>query len=436
MELGDKGRARWFRDQLAPRALTTPGFGPWAVLVMECLVTTPDPRQHHLLENLEDDAEGLSCEPDAVTWALFGTNDPQFLDDAFADLHRAVKERLGDIEEASNLVPTQLDGARKRSQRSAWRQLVSKEIPATNSEKFPGASWNRIQDIRAAAPDLRRPPVAGRIRQLQELLSRAADLLATHGSEVPGEHTQDEPNENSIRITTEIAAGCEPLSGLMTEIGDYLKAPRETSGEHLALWLDQHMDPLRVAVREPRALALSAELDRVSALARAQARHQIINRAAQLRASIARARTDADADIRFADIDCSLTELSIDLHHDRGPTQPSEPTPEAVGTMQLHPDFQRFSSEELGMLPEALRRALEMVRLFNLSGGRRDRKRLKGKRAHDLFELRHRTAHTGGLRVFYERNGRGWMALAAMSKYDDRQQRDAIERVRLHFQMV
>ena len=104
--------------------------------------------------------------------------------------------------------------------------------------------------------------------------------------------------------------------------------------------------------------------------------------------------------------------------------------------MQLHPDFQRFSSEELGMLPEALRRALEMVRLFNLSGGRRDRKRLKGKRAHDLFELRHRTAHTGGLRVFYERNGRGWMALAAMSKYDDRQQRDAIERVRLHFQMV
>jgi hypothetical protein len=36
--------------------------------------------------------------------------------------------------------------------------------------------------------------------------------------------------------------------------------------------------------------------------------------------------------------------------------------------------------------------------------------------------------------VFYERRGRGWQALAAMSKYDDRQQREAIERVRLYFQ--
>ena len=60
--------------------------------------------------------------------------------------------------------------------------------------------------------------------------------------------------------------------------------------------------------------------------------------------------------------------------------------------------------------------------------------RLKGKKARDLFELRHRTAHSGGLRVFYERDGRAWRALAAMSKYDDRQQREAIERVRHYFQ--
>jgi len=435
MELGDKGRARWFRDQLIPRALTLPGFGPWALLVMECLGAPSTPPTNELLENLDDYAEDLTCEPDAATWALFGTSDTQPLNDAFTDLHRAVKERLLDIDDANNLVPTQLDGARKKPQRSAWQQLVNKTMPASDSAKFPGATWNRVQEIRAAAPDLRQPPVAAKIRQLQELLSRAADLLTTHSSEMNDEHTQDESSETSTRIVAEVTAGCEPLSQLILQIGDYLRAPDETNAEQLALWLDQQMDPLRVATQEPRAMALNAELDRLSALARAQDSHQALERAALLRANIARARTDEDSDARFADIDRSLTELSIDLHRDDS-AQPSEPTPEPVGTMQLHPDFQRFSRDELGMLPDALRRALEMVRLFNLSGGRRDRKRLKGKKVRDLFELRHRTAHTGGLRVFYERNGRGWMALAAMSKYDDRQQRDAIERVRLHFQTV
>jgi len=434
MELGDKGRARWFREQLVPRAIAAPGFGPWATLVMECLATPPDSRQRVLLENLDDDAESLSCEPDIVTWPVFGTNDPQILSDAFIDLHRAVRERLADIEEASNLVPTQLKGGQKRTQVSAWHQLVSKSVPPTSTAKFPGAAWNRIQSIRAAAPDLRQPPVAKRIRQLQELLSRAADLLDTHGSEHHQEQPESQAAPNSARIIDEITAGCEPLDGLIEMIGEYLRGPSKASGEQLALWLEQHMDPLRVAVREPRAMALSVELDRVIALARAQTRHDIIDRGAQLRSSISRARTDADADSRFAEIDQGLTELNEALYESNAESQPSESTAHSDGRMELHPDFERFSCEELGMLPDALRRALGMVRLFNLSGGRRDRKRLKGKKARDLFELRHRTAHTGGLRVFYERNGRGWMALAAMSKYDDRQQRDAIERVRSHFQ--
>ena len=74
-----------------------------------------------------------------------------------------------------------------------------------------------------------------------------------------------------------------------------------------------------------------------------------------------------------------------------------------------------------------------MVDLFNLSGGRRDRKRLKGSAAGGLFELRHRTTTVGGLRVFYRREGSGWLALAAMSKYDDRQQQEAIDRVARSF---
>jgi hypothetical protein len=436
MELGDKGRARWFRDRLIPRALALPGFGPWALLVMECLAAAPDSRHLSLLEDLEDDAEGLATEPDTATWALFGTDDPQTLNDSFVDLHRAVKERLSDIEDADNLVPTQLDGSRKKSQRSAWQQLVSKAMPADDNEKFPGAAWNRVQNIRAASPDLRRPAVAGRIRQLQELLSRSADLLETYSDDVESQQRQGKDSHDSARIVSEIAAGCQPLGDLINRIGDYLRSPSEASSEDLALWLDQHMDPLRVAVREPRALALSGELDRLSALARAQTRHRIIEQAAQLRASIARAKTDPNADTCFAEIDRGLTELNQDLYRSDDSVQPNEPTPDAYGTMVLHPEFEHFSREELGMLPDALRRAIEMVRLFNLSGGRRDRKRLKGNKTRDLFELRHRTAHTGGLRVFYERSGNGWMALAAMSKYDDRQQRDAIERVRLYFQTV
>ncbi len=111
-------------------------------------------------------------------------------------------------------------------------------------------------------------------------------------------------------------------------------------------------------------------------------------------------------------------------------------THENDSLMSFHADFERFSVDELGIRSDALRRSRELVRLFNLSGGRRDRKRLKGKDAQGLFELRHRTSTVGGLRVFYRRAGAGWIALAAMSKYDDRQQQEAIERVARHFASI
>jgi hypothetical protein len=433
--LGDNGRIRWFRERLVPRALNTNGFGPWAVLVMESLAAAPSQRIRLTLERLEETTEDLRVEPDAATWVLFGSNNEELLLASYEDLRRAVIEVLDDMEEADNLVPTQLAGPRKKSQGSAWQQLVSKALPDTGNVRFAGAAWTRIQSVRAAAPDLRRAPVAGQIRNLQELLSRAADILERQNDDGSNASYPGEGSPSRSTITAEIAAGCAALSDLLTHTGRYLQAPDERNATFFEEWLRQQMDPLRVAVREPRARALVIELNRLAALARAQENHQLLERTAQLRALISRAKTGADAESRFAEVDGALTELRASLYAAPEPEHSKEASPIAEdGIMVLHSQFESFSCEELGMLPDAFRRALEMVRLFNLSGGRRDRKRLKGKKTRELFELRHRTAHTGGLRVFYQRYGRGWQALAAMSKYDDRQQRDAIERVRLHFQ--
>jgi len=323
----------------------------------------------------------------------------------------------------------------RKGRGSAWQQLVKKALPEASSVAFPGSLWSRIQQLRAAAPDLRRAPLAARIRQLQELLSRAADILTGHQQrlEEDGEAAVS-PNEAVAEINT----ACSGLSGVMAKLGAYLGEAERATATKLASYLGEQIDPLRVAVREPRALQLEAELLKLSALARAQDRQALIARASQLRAAVSRARTADDGDVAFGEIDTELSELRRSLYEQDLADEPAAAGgPQAGsgrGTMTLHPEFERFSCEELGMLPDALRRALEMVRLFNLSGGRRDRKRLKGKKAHDLFELRHRTAHSGGLRVFYERHEQGWRALAAMSKYDDRQQREAIERLRGHFQ--
>lgn len=431
--LGERSRARWFRDQLIARALNTDGLGPWALVVMETLAAAPGRERRQLLEHLEDAAEAVPLKPDAATWALFGSDEPDLLDDAFRDLRRAVSEALEDIEQAENLVPTRVSSPARKSRGSAWQQLVAKALPAASSEAFPGSLWSRIQQLRAAAPALRRAPLAARIRQLQELLSRAADFLASRQESLEENREAETSPDEAV---AEITAACAGLSEVMTRLGAYLEEAEKSAATKVGNWLEGQIDPLRIAVREPRALQLEAELLRLGALARAQDRQALIAVASQLRAAVARARTADDGDLAFGEIDTRLSELRRSIYEGPSAAESTDAGgPQAdSGTMVLHAEFERFSCEELGMLPDALRRALEMVRLFNLSGGRRDRKRLRGKKARDLFELRHRTAHSGGLRVFYERHGQGWRALAAMSKYDDRQQREAIERVRGHFQ--
>ncbi len=432
--LGEQSRARWFREHLLQRALHTDGFGPWAVVVMETLARVPGRDARLLLETLEDLATTLKVAPDSATWVLFASKDPELLQAAFEDLRTAVSEALEDIDQAENLVPTQLSGPGRKSQASAWQQLVNKKLPAAGGSDFPGAAWSRIQEIRAAAPDLRKAPLAAEIRALQELLSRAADILAQQ-QEARDRQKEQGNDEGAEDSSAEINRACEQLAEVMTQLAGYLHAPSQDAADTLAGWLNEQIDPLRVAIREPRALHLEAELSRLTAVARVQDRQDLISAGSEARAAIARARTASDADSAFSEIDLQLGELrgalyEVPAERPKGAT----PDSQASGIMVIHEEFEHFSCQELGMLPDALRRAQEMIRLFNLSGGRRDRKRLKGKHVRDLFELRHRTARSGGLRVFYQRDGRGWQALAAMSKYDDRQQREAIERIRHHFQ--
>jgi len=151
----------------------------------------------------------------------------------------------------------------------------------------------------------------------------------------------------------------------------------------------------------------------------------LLDRVSRLRAELADPQSDLDA------IDLATGELQDALLNQSSHSETEGASEETL--MVFHPEFDVFSIEQLGIRSDALRRARGLVRLFNLSGGQRDRKRIKGTAGAGLFELRHRTSTVGGLRVFYRRERSRWLALAAMSKYDDRQQQEAIERVARHF---
>jgi hypothetical protein len=178
-------------------------------------------------------------------------------------------------------------------------------------------------------------------------------------------------------------------------------------------------------VRQPRQEALARELGVLASQARLSEGTEVLDAISRLRAELADPQGDLDK------IDNATGELQQRLL--RGSAIPAATDEAQADLMGFHQDFDRFSLDELGIRHDALRRARGLVRLFNLSGGQRDRKRLKGATAAGLFELRHRTSTVGGLRVFYRREGSCWLALAAMSKYDDRQQQEAIDRVARFF---
>ena len=387
--LGEASTARHFRDKLVPRALQMGTPSGWLLAVAESLRDPAALTDRARLDQLVRDQRPFGALDDPLSFVLLGLDDR---DVAAADHELALLEAISDLEAAAQLEGAPVPGRGKRRP-PAWRQLVAKALPAADQEVFAGRLFARLQGLRAAAPPLREAPLAGQLRGLLQQLGSAADL----GVAAPAD-----------------------LQRLLPALGDHLAAPQPDGARELAAWLEQARAPLALSLRAPRAEALSEEVGRVAVRLRIAGRSDLLPALSRLRADL------ADPSSVLDDLARRLVELA-------GLLEPPDEETVEPGLMRLHDEFDAFSLDELGILPEALRRARELVRLFNLSGGQRDRKRLKGKGARSLFELRHRTARLGGLRVFYRRDGAGWLALAAMSKYDDRQQQEAIDRVLGHF---
>ena len=392
--LGDKSTSRHFTSQLFKSALNLQSVGGWAVGATEVLQSAPGPARRALAGHLSQVKLDKDAD-DPLLHILFG---PSGHNEALEDLELALLDACLDDDALEGLTGSRLEGSRKRKNTPAWKQLLTKSLVPADHPEFCSRLWSRISAIRAANETIRQPPLAAEVRALQNLLSRAAEL--------------------------KISAPA-PLADLLPRLGSHLHAPSQPSAETLSSWIREQRDPLRVLLRGPRSKELSQELSVIASQARLAEREDILDSISRLRARIADPSSDLDS------VDEALSELHSRFSE---PTQAMEAHTRTQGElMGFHPDFDRFSTEELGIRADALRRARRLVKLFNLSGGQRDRKRLKGEGARDLFELRHRTSSVGGLRVFYRRDGASWLALAAMSKYDDRQQQEAIERVARSF---
>jgi hypothetical protein len=389
-EQGEISVARRFRDRLAARGLELGTASGWLLAVAETLGDPAALADRDHLDALVSAQRPLQGLDDPLAFIVLGEGDRAV---AASDHELGLLEAIADLETAAGLEGAPLPGGRRR-RRPAWRQLVGKPLPDPSHGSFCGRLFGRLQELRAAAPSLRQPPLAGQLRGLSRELASAADLGVSASAE---------------------------MGLVVPTLGEHLAGPTEAGAVELASWLEGLRDPLRVALRAPRGGLLGEELSRLTVRVRVAGRADLLEVASRIRADLADPQSDLDGLAqRLAVLAAGLEPPAVEV---------AEP-----GLMRLHPEFDAFSRDELGIQPEALRRARDLVRLFNLSGGRRDRKRLKGKTARSLFELRHRTARMGGLRVFYRRDAGGWLALAAMSKYDDRQQQEAIDRVVGYFE--
>ncbi len=391
--LGDRSTARHLGNDLAARGLAAGTGSGWAVAVTWTLRSPAGRTDRARLDALAAAQQPPPDPPDPLARILFGDDD---VTEAWGDLELALASALDELDQAAALETAAVPASGGKKGPPKWRQLTDKKLVATDHPEFAGRLFARLQGLRAAAPELRRPLIAQQLRLLSAQLAEAAELTVA----VPAE-----------------------LADVLPRLGAWLQQPSEPGETALADFLGAVCYPLRSALRAPRVDALIEQLSRLRAELRVLGRAAPQARADQLRARL------ADPDVDLAEAAEALAELAAELDApdpDRSPADASAAPP--AGQMRFHPDFDAFSRAELGILPEALVRARRLVRLFNLSGGKRDRKRLKAGGG-ALFELRARTSAHGGLRVFYRRSGDGWEALAAMSKYDDRQQRDAIARV-------
>ena len=385
--LDDPGRARHFRDDLVERALLRPGADRWLLAVGESLRSPKRRQDAALLDRLIEHTPSPPHLDSSLSRLLLGPDDA--IDEAIADAEEALlAARLSltaDEETRSAAVPA----ISRKKRGPAWERIV--EVPPTAEA---GPQWEWLQRLRAAAEELRRPPTSTALRALSSALSRAADL---------GVPAAVAPQELCAAALLALD-GADPNAAAAT-------------------WASQ-AQTLERSLRAPREARLHRELRRLRAEARLNGDGADVRVLSDLAAVLAGVEGAADPEAELQGVDEALREIDVALH------APQDAIAcEAAGLMRTHPDFDRFSLDELQIRPDALRRAHELVRLFNVAGGQRDRRRLKGAQAEGLYELRHRTRHLGGLRVFYRRHGDGWQALAAMSKYDDRPQRAAINRV-------
>ncbi len=389
--LADRGSARHLEAGLFDRALAAGTGSAWAVAASLALRSPAGRADKTRLEALAEAQQPPPNPPDPLAFVLFGAGD---VAEAWGDLELALAQALDDLEQSAGLhsAPLEAPEGKKKKPPPRWRQLVSKKLVGHEHPEFAGRLFARIQGLRAASAELRSPRIAPQLRLLTHQLVEAAEL----GVELPAK-----------------------LEDVVPLLGGWLDQPSEPAESELADRLGAICYPLMHALRRPRIDRLVAELAKVKAALRVLGRPEPLAQADHLRALL------GDPSVDLEQAAAQLAALAAGLAPAEAADEPGAAT---AGTMRFHPDFDGFSVQELGMLPEALLRARQLVRLFNLAGGRRDKKRLRtGGGA--FFELRHRTAQHGGIRVFYRRDGDGWLAVAAMSKYDDRQQREAIDRV-------
>ena len=267
--LGDSSRVRWFRRGLREGGLSTGATVGWSLAVVETLGHPDLKSQRKALQVLLDCCPDLPIMPGPLTWLLFRSEDPKVLAAAFLGLQDSLTDALADLDEADGLVHSPLESSGKSRQVAAWNQLVSKKLLGPDREGFASALWARIQGLRAAAPELRRAPLAGSLRRLQTLLSRAADVESAASApdarppEVPRSPSETPPGPSTKGAVEGMRLTLEDLGPLLPRLAGYLKKPTEDGASNLAAWIDTASDPLRVAVRRPRVEELRRELDRL-----------------------------------------------------------------------------------------------------------------------------------------------------------------------------
>lgn len=407
--LQDRASERRFRAGVVERALSIGSPDAWVVAVVEALADPSVRGDARVLDRLLQLAPQRPLVPGPLAAVLSDSLESGELQPTLEDVSAALLDARLAIDLARSIECGEVEARKTRT--PAWKQLLNQAWPSAAHPAGEEQIAARIQALRAAAPALRQSPLAARFRALVDELDRAAEA-------------EGDPEREGLR-----GEALAVLAALPSFLRSYLDAPAVATSRLLEAHLDDSLRALRSWLADARVERLRGALRRLGARGRSDLDTEVCDFVSESLAELASLEIDGRLETRLSTFELRLAEFTATQRT----VQTTPETPPEPGLMQVHADFARFSIDELGLRPDHLARVYEMIELFNLSGGRRDRKRLKGEAAVGLFELRARSAHFGPLRVFYRRLRDGWIALAAMRKHDERDQNDAIERVARHF---